>query len=490
MESIVISSEAALDAIIVGAGFSGLAMAVSLKKAGLNNFLILEKAGEVGGTWRENHYPGAECDVPSSLYSFSFERKPDWNYTWSEQGQILDYLKHSTRKYGLYDHIRFDCELTSALFQENGTWQIDTRECGSLCARHLIIAVGQLHHPSIPSIQGQAEFAGPQFHSARWQHDVDFNGKRVAVIGNAASAVQFIPELAKMAGELTVFQRSANWVSRKLDRPRRPWQQALVRHLPLLDRLARLKVFLRNELIVFPAMKGNRLSSALLRLSCKSYLNSTIKDPTLRKRLTPDYPVGAKRVLVVDGYYEALAQDNVRLETLPIGQISAQGIHTQDGSVHPADIIVYGTGFTTNPFLKGLDITGINNIKLSEHWREGAHAYLGMQTAGFPNLFFMYGPNTNLGHNSIVLMSEAQAHYIVQAIQHLSESGFEQLEVKPAVEDEYNDVIQGRLQQMVWQKIDDSWYKDGERVTNNWPGRVMEYQRRTRHFQPENHNFQ
>ena len=464
-------------------------MAIALKKANIHDFILLEKAEEVGGTWRENHYPGAECDVPSSLYSFSFERKPDWNYTWSEQSQILEYLKHSAAKYGIYEHIRFGCELTSARFQNNDRWQITTKDGASISACYLIVAVGQLHHPSIPAIKGQASFTGPQFHSARWQHDTDFNHKRVAVIGNAASAVQFIPELAKLPVRLTVFQRSANWVSRKLDRPRRPWEQKLVQRLPLLDRLARLRVFLRNELIVFPAMKGNRLSSAILRLTCMSYLSGTIKDPALRAQLTPDYPLGAKRVLVVDGYYEALAQDNVTLVTEAITEISAHAVHTKDGTEHPADIIIYGTGFTTNPFLKNLDISGSDGLKLADHWKDGAHAYLGIQTAGFPNLFLMYGPNTNLGHNSIVLMSEAQANYILQAIRHTNQSGHKHIEIRPEVESSYNEEIQGRLQAMVWQKVEGSWYKDGSRITNNWPGRVMEYQRRTRYFRPENHRF-
>ncbi|MFT5604089.1 MAG: cation diffusion facilitator CzcD-associated flavoprotein CzcO [Paracoccaceae bacterium] len=489
MEGSRVKPHISIGTVIVGTGFSGLAMAVTLKKAGHSDFLLLEKANEVGGTWRENHYPGAECDVPSSLYSFSFERKPDWDYTWSEQAQILEYLKHSTAKHALYEHIHFGCELASARFVEDNTWLIHTRQGETISTRHLIIATGQLHHPQYPTIKGQAAFAGPQFHSARWQHDVDYRGKRVAVIGNAASAVQFIPELAKSAAQLTVFQRSANWVSRKLDRPRRPWEQALIRYFPVLDRLARLNVFLRNELIVFPAMKGNRLSSTLLRLTCSSYLNSTIKDPSLREQLTPDYPIGAKRVLVVDGYYEALAQDNVALETSRVCELDGQSILTESGKRHTADIIIYGTGFVTNPFLKDLDIQGRGGIKLAEHWRDGAHAYLGMQTAGFPNMFLMYGPNTNLGHNSIVLMSEAQAGYIQQAISHLEQQGYSSIDVSSDVESRFNVEIQERLKKMVWQQIEDSWYKDGSQITHNWPGRVMEYQRRTRRFQPQNHHY-
>lgn len=475
--------------VIVGAGFSGLAMAIALRQAGLPDFILLEKAEEVGGTWRENHYPGAECDVPSSLYSFSFERKPDWSYTWSEQSQILEYLKHNAKKYHIYEHIHFGTELTAANYHDEGRWYITTRQNETIASRYLIMATGQLHHLSMPDIPGQDSFTGPHFHSARWRHDVDLSGKRVAVIGSAASAVQFIPELAKTAAQVTVFQRSANWISRKLDRPRRPWEQALIRRFPLLDRLARLRVFLRNELIVFPAMKGNRLSAMLLYLACRSYLNGTIKDPEIRKKLTPDYPLGAKRVLVVEGYYEALAQDNVTLETSAVSTISAQGVHTADGSTHAADCIVYGTGFVTNPFLRNLDICGRNGLKLAEHWRDGAHAYLGMQTAGFPNLFLMYGPNTNLGHNSIVLMSEAQARYITAAIKHVEQGDCVSLDIKSNVETRYNEEIQRRLEKMVWQKVDNSWYKDGSRITNNWPGRVLEYQRRTRRFNPENYFY-
>jgi cation diffusion facilitator CzcD-associated flavoprotein CzcO len=472
--------------IIIGGGFSGICLAIKLKTLGIDDFILLEKADEMGGTWRDNHYPGAECDVPSALYSFSFETKTDWDYQWSEQPQILEYIKKTAEKHGVTAHMRFRSELRSAQYDEgNGRWLLQLTDGSTLCTQFLVSAVGQLHKPHMPDIPGVATFGGASFHSANWQHEVDLTGKSVAVIGNAASAVQFVPEVARRAGHLRIFQRSANWVSQKRDRRYTPREKALLRLFPFAKRLARLRIYLRNELLVYPVFNGNRLNTWLVKTACLSYLNKTVTDTQLREKLLPDYPVGAKRILVVDGYYEALMRKNVDVITASIQAIDPEGVVTQDGEHHPCDVIIYGTGFVTNPFLDDITVTGKSGAVLSKHWSDGARAYLGIATSDFPNLFFMYGPNTNLGHNSILLMAESQASYIAKAIQTATANNIEALEVRTEIEERYNREIQTRLQKMTWNTVADSWYKSGGRITNNWPGSVGEYRRQTRHFNAE-----
>ncbi len=467
--------------VIIGTGFSGIALAYYLKKAGIHDFIMLEKAAEVGGTWRENTYPGAECDVPSALYSFSFEHNAEWQYKWAEQHQIFDYLRHVAQKEGLYPHIRFSQEAAAAAWDETGQcWRVTTAQGEMLDCQFLVSAVGQLHHASMPAIPGADNFHGPQFHTAHWRHDVELAGKRIAVIGNAASALQLIPQLAKTANQVSVFQRSANWVLPKRDYPYGKWQQWLSDKLPWITKLYRFRLWLRNETVMYGVMHGNPFSVWFAKRENRRYLNRTIADPTLRAALTPDYPMGAKRVLVSDNYYEALARPNVTLVTDAVTGLTENGVRCADGREIPADVLVYGTGFRTNPFLAPMAIHGIGGVSLRDSWKHGAHAYLGITTHGFPNLFMMYGPNTHLGHNSIVIMSEAQARYIVQCIEGLAKRGALSLDVRRDVEQRYNDVLQERLKAMVWNTVEASWYKDGSRITNNWPGTTYEYLRRCR----------
>jgi cation diffusion facilitator CzcD-associated flavoprotein CzcO len=448
-------------------------MAIKLREAGIEDFVILEKAEDVGGTWRDNHYPGAECDVPSSLYSYSFERKTDWDYQWSGQAQILDYIHKVTDKHGLYDKIRLGCEVVSATFSEAGaTWKITLKGGGELRAKYLVTAVGQLHQPNTPNIPGRDSFSAPQFHSAAWNHDLDLTEKSVAVIGNAASAVQFVPEIATRVGQLTVYQRSPNWLAEKLDRPYTDFEKKLMRRFPFIKTLSRFKTYLRNELLVYPTMKGSRIHAWLVRQMCMSYLKRVVDDEEMRQKLVPDYPIGAKRVLTANGYYEALVRDNVELVTEAIDHIDSNGIATVGGTHRPADVIIYGTGFITNPFLYGIEVVGRAGHVLSDLWSQGAHAYRGVATHNFPNLFFLYGPNTNLGHNSILLMSEAQVAYIIRAMKHAEVANAATVEVRDEVESNYDKTLQNRLDTMAWSKIEESWYKSGSRVTNNWPGSV------------------
>jgi cation diffusion facilitator CzcD-associated flavoprotein CzcO len=469
--------------VIVGSGFSGICLAIRLKQSGIDDFIVLEKAHEIGGTWRDNHYPGAECDVPSALYSFSFETKTDWDYQWSEQRQILEYIHNTARIHGITPHVRLGRELVAAKYDTvNARWHLLLANREQLTAQFLVSAVGQLHKPNIPTFDGAETFRGPAFHSANWQHAINLKGKSVCVIGNAASATQFIPSVAQQAARLTVFQRSASWVSQKRDKPYTERQKKWMRRFPFTKRLERLSIYLRNELIAYPALKGRWLNKWLLKMACQDYLNSVVTDATLRQKLTPDYPVGAKRILIVEGYYEALVRDNVELVTEAIEAIDETGIRTHDGKHYPCDVIIYGTGFITNPFLDGIHLRGKSGALLAEHWASGAQAYLGITTSDFPNLFFMYGPNTNLGHNSILLMAESQANYILQALQSTEQSGAAVLEVRTDIETEYNRTLQKRLHRMVWDSVASSWYKSGGRITNNWPGSVGEYKRVTRNF--------
>ncbi|MFT5575989.1 MAG: cation diffusion facilitator CzcD-associated flavoprotein CzcO [Bermanella sp.] len=466
-------------AVIIGTGFSGIAMAIALQKAGIDDFVILEKAQGVGGTWRENTYPGAECDIPSALYSYSFEHNAQWQYKWSEQPQILEYLKNTAQKYALLEHIRFGEEVVSAHFDEAGKqWHVESETGGRWISQFLITAVGQLHHPFIPVIPGQDEFKGVHFHSACWDHSVDLNGKSVAVIGNAASALQFIPQIAPLVKQLTVIQRSANWVIPKLDRPYKPWEQWLSDKVPLVTRLYRLRLWLRNELLVYPVMKGNRFLQFCLRLMHMRYLKQRVADSALREKLIPDYPLGAKRILFSDDYFDALVRPNVELLTGQIAQMTESSLMTTDGRQISVDAVIYGTGFKTNPFLAPMDICGIEGRSLQQVWQGGAHAYLGVCTSGFPNFFMLYGPNTNLGHNSIVLMVESQANYIGTCIKDMAAKGGQSMTVIDEFEQGYNEELQRRLRATVWNSLTESWYKDGTRITNNWAGSAWEYMRR------------
>ncbi len=468
--------------IIIGTGFSGIAMAIKLKEQGINNFVILEKAKEVGGTWRENTYPGAECDIPSALYSFSFEPNPNWKYKWSMQPQILEYIKHVAKKYALYPHIQFQQEMVSAKWiAEEGCWEIHTKQRDVFKVKALISAIGQLHHPSTPDFKGKNLFEGDSWHSAQWDHRIPLEGKTVGVIGNAASAVQFIPEIAKTAGKVVIFQRSANWMLPKQDRVYKNWEKKLVARFPILLKMYRLKLWLLGGGLFLLMKKGRSLLRKFYQKQTINYIKEHIQDPKIIKALTPLYPFGAKRVLFSDTYYPALARPNVDLVTGGVQEITKDGVVAGDGNTYHVDALIYSTGFKTNPFLLGLDIQGKNGVSIQEQWKDGPINYLGMTISQFPNLFIMYGPNTNLGHNSIILMSEAQANYIAQCIQKLEKEEWKTIEVKSSVMNAYHQTTQERLKEMIWNSVEDSWYRSANgNIPNNYPGRTMEYIRVTK----------
>lgn len=468
--------------IIIGAGFSGLAMGIKLKEKGIADFVILEKASDVGGTWRENTYPGAECDVPSALYSYSFESYADWEYKWSMQPQILAYIKSVAKKYKLYQQIQFQKEMEGAAWQaEKGYWLVNTKDGQQYKSKTLVTAIGQLHHPSVPNFKGKDSFKGENFHSATWNHQVSLAGKTVGVIGNAASAIQFIPEIAKTAGKVTIFQRSANWMLPKQDRAYKEWEKNLVRRFPFLLKMYRLKLWLLGGGLFLLMKNGNNFIRKLNQNQSISFIKEHIKDPTLIKHLTPDYPMGAKRVLFSDTYYATLAQPNVEIVPGGVNEITENSVVAGDDSNHPIDVLIYATGFKTNPFLMNLEIKGIDNLTIREAWKEGPKNYLGMNIHNFPNFFMMYGPNTNLGHNSIIIMSEAQARYIADCVSNLEKNNWTSLDIKKERMEQYHQSTQARLKNMIWTQIDDSWYKSANgNIPNNYPGRTMEYIKKTK----------
>ena len=469
--------------IIIGTGFSGIAMGVELKSRDIQDFLILEKAEEVGGTWRENTYPGAECDIPSALYSFSFEPYPDWEYKWSVQAQILEYLKLVTKKYDLYQHVRFQEEMSAAVWhEEKGCWEVKTKSGRTYLSRVLIPAIGQLHHPAIPNFEGEELFEGPSWHSARWDHSIDLANKTVGVVGNAASAVQFIPEIAKTAAKVVIFQRSPNWMIPKQDRAYMAWEKQILRRFPILLRWYRKFLGFRAGVwYLIMKTKGRGFMRAFGRQYCFWTMRKHIKDPQLRKKLTPDFPFGAKRILLSDTYYAALARPNVDLVTHSIQSIRPSGILTANNSMHQLDVLIYATGFIANPFLLNLHIQGRDGITIKEHWKDQHHNYLGITTHKFPNLFMMNGPNTNLGHNSVIIMFEAQAKYIAQCVDHLLKRDGKSMEVREEEVHTYYTAIQARLKQLIWSEVDKSWYKSANgHIANNYPGRTMEYKRCTK----------
>ncbi|MCM2312574.1 MAG: NAD(P)/FAD-dependent oxidoreductase [Steroidobacteraceae bacterium] len=465
---------------IIGAGHSGICMGMQLKRAGIDDFLILEKGPTLGGTWRDNTYPGASCDAPSFLYSFSFAQKTDWSRRFAWQPELLAYSVECAVQSGLLPHCRFNAEVAAASFDDSrNLWRLTLADGSSIEAQFLVTGVGQLHRPAIPAIAGRERFAGAQFHSARWDHGVDLAGKRIAVIGNAASAVQFVPQIAPLAAELTIFQRSANWLMPRKDCLYSPRLHRWMKRWPWLARARhQFQWFFFGELQLTPLMKQVRVVQWLATIKSRMHLRRQVEDPALRAKLTPDYPIGAKRVLFNDDYYPALSRANVRLVTDGVERIDAGAVHTRVGEAIAADVIIYATGFQATDFLAPMTIKGAGGRDLREEWRSGAHAYLGVAVSGFPNLFLLYGPNTNLGHNSILVMIEAQVGYIIDAIRRLDERKARHLDVKRGVMDEYNRWLQRDLARSVWAADKQSWYKlaDGT-ITNNWPHSTIRYRR-------------
>lgn len=469
--------------VIVGAGFGGLGTAIELLRHGFSDITILERAANLGGVWRDNTYPNAACDVPSSLYSWSFAPNPAWPRRYSGQADILDYIETVATEQGVRDLVRCGVEVTGAAYDDaSATWTVSTRSSSggpgeTFTADFLVTAVGQLSRPAIPAIPGAGTFAGPAFHSAQWDHDVDLNGKRVAVLGTGASAIQFVPGIQPVAGRVTVFQRSAPYVVPKADRAYTRAHRLAYSRFPRTQAFGRKLTWVMSEQLN-KSLTGTNPMKSVLEKAWRLHLRRQIKDPVLRAKLKPDYPIGCKRLLFSNDWYPAIASSNVEVVTHEAVEILPHGVRSSDGTVHEADVIIYGTGFAATEFLAPMKLTGANGVELAEAWHDGARAYLGICVPGFPNLGIVYGPNTNLGGSSIINMMESQSQLIRQLVEQVAAGG--SIAVRADVEADFDREMQQRISTSVWGGCD-SWYRDATgRVTTNWPGTVVEYKARTR----------
>ena len=474
---------------IIGTGFGGVAVACRLKKQRVDDFVIFERSREVGGTWRDNTYPGCQCDVPSHLYSFSFAPNPNWSRTYSPQPEILDYLKDCARRFGVLDHVRFGHKVESAAWDEGAAvWRIETSQ-GPWTANIFISAHGGLSEPAIPSIEGIERFEGESLHSGEWGPDVDLAAKRVAVIGTGASAIQIVPHIQKDVESLYVFQRTAAWVLPHTDRRVTERERRVYRRFPFLQRLVRGGVYALREAIV-PALTKNRRLAEPLRAYAKRHLRRQVKDPELLRKLTPGYSPGCKRLLLSNEFYPALTKPNVDVVTDPIKEITTTGIATVDGAEREVDVVIYATGFrvTDNPIADV--IKGRDGASLADVWREnGMRAYLGTTVNRFPNLFLVTGPNTGIGHTSLLVMIEAQARYIADCIAFMDERRVGSVEVRQDILDRFNDELSERLRRTVWNAGRcSSWYLDEKgRNPTMWPDFTWRFLRRTLRFHPQSY---
>ncbi len=470
---------------IVGAGFSGLGMAITLERAGFDDLTVFEKGDRVGGVWRENSYPGAACDVPSHVYSYSFAHNPGWSRRFGPQAEILAYLERCADEHGVRAHIRFESEVRRAAFDEAaGRWRLELAGGETHEADVLVTACGQLSVPAWPAIPGLDDFGGTLFHSARWDHEHDLTGDRVAVIGTGASAIQFVPAVQPRVSRLHVFQRSAPWVIPKWDVGYRRASREVFARVPGAQAAARLGMWSFFEAAI-PGLLGREALLAPLAWSGKALLRRQVRDPELRAKLAPKDVIGCKRLLISSDWYRAIAQPNVALVTDGVREITASGVVTEDGTEREVDTIILGTGFRSHDFVAPMEIVGLGGRDLNEAWAAGARAYLGTAVPGFPNLFLMYGPNTNLGAGSIIYMLECQMRYVLDAVRALDRHAPAYLDVRPEALDAFDRELQDRLAGTVWATGCASWYVDESgRNANNWPGLQLEYRRRTHRLRP------
>jgi cation diffusion facilitator CzcD-associated flavoprotein CzcO len=460
---------------VIGTGFGGLAAVIELKKRGFDDIVVFEKADDVGGVWRDNTYPGAACDVPSPFYSYSFEPNPCWPHRFSRQPAILDYVRHVADKYDVRRHVRFGTEVTAACYDaEDGKWTVELSTGEPVVVDVLVSAVGQLSRPSYPEIQGADSFDGPMFHSAEWDHGVDLTGKRVAVIGTGASAIQFVPKIQPQVQHLTVFQRTPPYIIPRFDREFSGTHHKVFERLPATQLVERGTWYGVVEGLSVAWVYSKPLAATIRAISRWHMRRLTRAEPGLFEKVWPRYQIGCKRILFSNDYLPALARANVDVATHRITGITPAGVRTVDGLVHEVDVIIWGTGFKATDFLAPMSIKGDAGRDLHDDWRKGARAYYGMTVPHFPNLFIMYGPNTNTGGGSIIYFLEAQARYLGEYVDHLAGVGAP-LTVRPEVEQGYDERIQGLLADSVWTRCS-SWYRNSEgRITTNWPSLGAQY---------------
>jgi cation diffusion facilitator CzcD-associated flavoprotein CzcO len=464
------------EVLVIGAGFGGLGMAAQLKRGGIDDFVILERADDIGGVWRDNDYPGAACDTEAHLYCYSFAPNLRVSRMYAGRDELRAYLNRLADAFTLREHLRLSEEVVSAQWQDDSSeWVVRTGLNEEYRARFLVTAWGQLGTPYAPAVPGLEQFEGETFHSARWRHDVDLTGRRVISIGNAASAVQYVPEVARVAASLEVFQRSANWIMPRNQIVFTDEELDAYEASPELFEQSRRELHEFRENGFRRTRVGTEEQAAGMAIAL-AHLEHQVPDPVLRAKLVPDYEFGCKRILRSDDYFPALMRDNVELVIEPIDSAVPGGVRTIDGIVHEADVIVFGTGFRSQAFQGDTVVSGRGGADLGERWSEGAEAYLGMTVDGFPNLFMLYGPNTNLNHNSIITMLETQQRYIVEALKTLLPEPGTAVEVRGDVLAEFNERVQTQLQGSAFNADCSSWYKDASgKVINNWSGTVEEY---------------
>ena len=472
---------------IIGSGFGGIGVASRLKKEGFDDFVILERAGDVGGVWRDNQYPGCACDVQSHLYSFSFAKNPEWTRTFSPQPEIWAYLKSCAERFGVMPHMRFHHDVTSATWNETlRAWRIETTQ-DVYVADVLIAAAGALSDAAMPTIAGMEKFEGPMFHSAAWRHDVDLTNRDVAVIGTGASAIQFVPQIQPKVKKLTVYQRTPPWVVPRRDRAISERTKRILKSSRLAQNAIRAGIYGVRELLAIPFMRPR--IARLAQKQALAHLRRSIKDPELRRKLTPSYVMGCKRVLISDDYFPAIAQPNVEVVTSPIREIRAHGVVTADGVERHADAIIFGTGFQIQDYPLAKKIRGKGKTLLADTWKTTMTAHLGTTVHGYPNLFLVLGPNTGLGHTSVLVMIEAQVEHIVRALGYMRENGVIAIEPRAEAQEKFVRDVDARMATTVWNTGGcKSWYLDKNgRNSTLWPGFTFTFRRRAARFDPSDY---
>jgi cation diffusion facilitator CzcD-associated flavoprotein CzcO len=465
-----------LSVAIIGAGFAGIGAAIRLKDRGITDFVVYERDTRVGGTWRDNTYPGAACDIPSRLYSYSFAPNPDWSHTYSGSAEILRYIEGMVDRAGIEPHIRFEHTVTGVVYDKAaGEWTVSIAGRDPVRARAVIVASGPLANVSLPDIPGIETYEGKKIHSARWDHEYDFAGKKVAVVGTGASGVQIVPELVKIADSVKVFQRTAGWVLPRYNSTTADWLKDIYKTVPLAEKLMRSAWFWGHESVALGVVWDTPFTRLVEAVS-RANLRAQVKDPWLRRQLTPDFSAGCKRLLMTSDYYPALQADNCKLITWPIARLSPKGIRTVEGIEHRFDAIVFATGFDVSKTGTPFPITGVDGRVLAAEWSRGAYAYRSVAVSGYPNLYFTFGPNSGPGHSSALVYMEAQIDYITEAIGKLLQFGWKALDVRPEVQARYNEQIQRRLQSTTWNSGCQSWYltEDGFNATM-FPGFATQY---------------
>jgi cation diffusion facilitator CzcD-associated flavoprotein CzcO len=472
---------ATYDVAIVGAGFGGIGMAIRLKQVGLHDFVLIEQADDIGGTWRDNRYPGCACDIPANLYSFSFAPNRDWSRRYPTQAEIQAYLQDCVTRFGVRRHLRLGSGLQEAAFDSaRSAWCLRLANGDRLEVRVLIVSVGLLHRPAIPAIEGLDGFGGVRFHSARWDLGAQLAGKRIAVIGTGASAIQFVPRIAEAAASLVLYQRTPSWILPKHDPPAGPMMRQVLRYVPLLRRVVRAWTYWTHEARAVGFVMLPRLMRAAER-GARSHAKRQLADAAVREAVTPDYMIGCKRILLSNDFLPTLNRPNVTVVTEPIRRVTRDAVVTADGVEREADVLIFATGFNATEPLADIRIAGRDGVTLAEAWRGGMEAWLGLTVSGFPNLFLLGGPNTGLGHNSVVFMLEAQIGYVLRCLRLTRRRGAAVMEVRSEAQSRFNTKLRRWMERTVWLSGCRSWYLDRfGRNTTLWPGFSFGYWLRTR----------